>query len=330
MKFEMAKTISNMLTNTFSEISVDTLLAEPDTLAILGYGSGNAVQIVSTQLNNLDDAQQNHLEVWKFLGGEIEEGADGSCQWRRSSTFQFVSIIVPCSTDDDYEKATEAAYREILATIQNSAYPKVMRFWNLIPHINRGDGERENYKKFCTGRLTAFSQFNVADSKFPAASCVGHYNNGIVVYALTSVFEPTHIGNPRQVNAYSYPKQYGRSSPSFARATSVAAGETELCFVSGTASVLGHNTVHQGDLVGQLHTTNDNILYLLKEAGRTTDEVRSLRVFIRHPEHFDQIKKMVEHWYPKACILYTHADICRADLLVEIECFCCSGSSDNS
>ena len=319
-----------MLKNIFSELSADALLAEPDTLAVLAYGSAVGATVVQTKLSNLDAAQQAHYEVWKSPDGEIEEGLDGKCAWRRSPTFQFVSIAVPCADGDDFEQATEIAYRAILATIQNSAYPQILRMWNLIPQINRGAGERENYKKFCAGRLNAFSHFKLSDSQFPAASCVGHYNNGIVVYALSSAHETSHIANPRQVNAYSYPEQYGRSSPSFARATSARINGHDLCFISGTASILGHNTVHQGDLVGQLHTTNDNILYLLKEAGQTTQSVRSLRVFIRHPEDFVQVKKMVEHWYPKAEVVYTHADICRADLLVEIECFCCSASTGES
>ena len=177
-------------------------------------------------------------------------------------------------------------------------------------------------KHFCTGRLQAFSEHGYGDLQFPAASAVGHYGQGITVYALTAASSADHHANPRQVDAFKYPRQYGPSSPSFARATTLGIAGQRLCFISGTASILGHSSVHRGDLKLQLYTTNDNILYLLKETGFERDDVRTLRVYLRHQEDYQACREIVDELFPKATILYTHADICRADLLVEIECFC--------
>ena len=327
-----------MLNNFFSIKPIDQLIAETDTLAVLSFGEGFVDSTVPARLAALGSSQYTDsallnsdddiVEVWKTPFQTVERGRHRDCKWSRSQDYQFVSMAVPFDESSCIEAITEDVYGQLLLTISESEYPQLLRFWNLLPNINHGSGDHENYKRFCNGRLAAFRSFDVSEERFPAASAVGHYVDGLTVYALSAKFQPTNFTNPRQVDAFSYPRKYGPSSPSFARATSVstktgdAGDEKDLCFISGTASILGHNTVHKGDLLGQLHTTNDNILYLLKEAGRKRGEIRSLRVFLRNPDDYPQIKSVVDSWYPHAQTIFTHADICRTDLLVEIECFC--------
>lgn len=319
-----------MLDNFLSTKSTDDLLSEPNTLAVLEfqqYTDDKTVPVKLSTLQSSQDSKKNVVEVWRSDSTIINSGINSNCRWRCCKDYLFVSIDLECNVSDDLENISELAYQNILQTIQDSEYQKLLRFWNIIPRINVGDGDDENYKRFCNGRLNAFNQFGVADTEYPAASAVGHYGDGITVYAITAKVNPVHIGNPRQTEAYEYPRQYGPSSPSFARATSFSIPNTEnqkLFFISGTASILGHDTVHIDDLSGQLHTTNDNILYLLKEAGLRRDDIHSLRVYLRHPEDAELTAKTIQAWYPNAQVNITHADICRANLLVEIECFCIS------
>ena len=233
-----------------------------------------------------------------------------------------MAYSAPLSLDDDFEQVTETAYNELLSFIEASPHVNLVRFWNYIPHINHGAGDGENYKRFCTGRLRAFTAHNMQDEQFPAASAVGHYLDGITVYALTSSEQPVYHANPRQVDAFNYPRQYGPSSPSFARACTIELADQRLCFISGTASILGHDTVHKDDLRLQLYTTNDNILYLLQETGFDANSIQTLRVYLRHPNDYQECRTIVEELFPNTTAIYTHADICRSDLLVEIECFC--------
>ena len=318
-----------MLDNFFSTKPIDTLMSEPDTLAVLSFrqeSDDGTVPVKLSTLTNTDDEPDRLVEVWKSGEDVTDSGSQGDCHWRSSENFLFVAVDLHCDVADDLEKISEQAYQGILQTIKNSDFQKLLRFWNILPRINVGDGDDENYKRFCNGRLNAFEKFSTQAADYPAATAVGHYGIGLSVYAIATKLHPVHSGNPRQTNAFEYPRRYGPSSPSFARATCLAIPDTsqQLFFISGTASILGHETVHVNDLAGQLHTTNDNILFLLKEAGLKGHDIRSMRVFLRHPADAGVTRDTVSAWYPDAQIIITHADICRADLLVEIECFCVS------
>jgi chorismate lyase/3-hydroxybenzoate synthase len=313
-----------MLSNFLSTATAEQLIAEPDALSVTQF-SGAATPAPSIPCSRVAQiTEQAGFEVWKEADGIVERGMSGNCIWSRSEHLQFIAYSLPLGRSGDFEKTTKVAYDEILSFIEKSPHVELVRFWNYIPHINHGSGDQENYKRFCSGRLAAFTQHDLQDQHFPAASAVGHYIDGITIYALTASSKPTYHANPRQVDAFSYPRQYGPSSPSFARACTIDLADQHLCFISGTASILGHDSVHQGDLRLQLYTTNDNILYLLQETGFHTDSIQTLRVYLRDPNDYHECKSIVEELYPNANAIFTHADICRADLLVEIECFCTS------
>lgn len=318
-----------MLNNYISNKHLSEINADSSIIGIVGFTQNQNNSLASNSLiellRNSDENDLNTpIEAWGITGEKVEHGETGQCSWRRSNSLQFCAVSLPLSVNDDYEAVAYQAYQQLLTFIKSSPHPELVRFWNYIPFINKGAGDAENYKRFCSGRLTAFEEHNYSDLQFPAASAVGHYQQGITVYALTAANTAIHHANPRQVDAFKYPRQYGPSSPSFARATTLELVDHKLLFISGTASILGHNTVHRDDLRLQLYTTNDNILYLLKENGFKRDNIETLRIYLRHQEDLDECQAIVEELFPNTRAIYTHADICREELLVEIECFCVS------
>lgn len=317
-----------MLSNSISNKTLKALTDDNAVLGILGFTQSKDQALSNTLVELLDDTDASALdapfEIFALEGESVEYGETDACVWRRSNNLQFSAISLPLSASDDYESVAYETYKQLLQFIKQSPHPELVRVWNYIPFINKGAGDAENYKRFCSGRLSAFSENGYGDLQFPAASAVGHYQNGITVYALTAANTATHHANPRQVDAFKYPRQYGPSSPSFARATTIELGDHEMCFISGTASILGHNTVHRDDLRLQLYTTNDNILYLLKETGFKRTDVKTLRVYLRDQDDLAECKDIVEGLFPHTRVIYIHADICREELLAEIECFCVS------
>jgi chorismate lyase/3-hydroxybenzoate synthase len=308
-----------MLRNFLSTTPEPELLCDPNTLAVLRYGGRREGQTHTMHIAPLPETDA--VEVWQ-VDDVVSSGVDGNCYWRRSTDFQFTSISLPLPATGDFQSVASQAYDELLKNLVSSPQAHPLRFWNYLPAINMGEGDNENYKQFCRGRLAAFTRHAITDQDFPSASAVGHHQSGLTICALSTHKPTRHHANPRQVDAFEYPREYGPASPSFARATTLSLDNNRLCFISGTASILGHSSVHQGDLRLQLYTTNDNILYLLEETDFEPHHIQTARIYLRDKHHYQECKEIVERSYPDIDLVFAEADICRHDLLVEIECFC--------
>jgi enamine deaminase RidA (YjgF/YER057c/UK114 family) len=97
-------------------------------------------------------------------------------------------------------------------------------------------------------------------------------------------------------------------------------------FVSGTASIVGHETVHRGDVAAQARETMTNIAALLDEANRVVGSARyfldglKFKVYVRQPADLRAIEgTLAASLRPSTSVVYLQADVCREDLLVEIE-----------
>jgi enamine deaminase RidA (YjgF/YER057c/UK114 family) len=223
--------------------------------------------------------------------------------------------------------ATSEAYREIFATLDELAYPHLLRVWNYLPRINVDTHGMERYRQFNSARRSALvaSGRDVAGN-VPAACALGSVNGSpLVIYFLASRKAPTVIENPRQVSAYEYPPQYG-PKPVFSRASVLREASGSILFISGTASIVGHQTVHAGDVAAQTRETLVNIEALLGEANRVSGaprfglETLAYKVYVRNSADLPLIQSQLHATLGReAQVVYLQADICRQDLLVEIE-----------
>ena len=311
-----------MLNQSFSSVPATELLSREDTLAVIPLVNQCEPFEAGLIAGGIEDASCGSVnEVWT-VSGQVSRGQTEQCYW--SKTSDVICIARWLSKDDckQIERSTQLAYEAILAELAAQGYPYPFRFWNYLPAINKGDGDDELYKKFCTGRLNAFEKAGIQADAFPAASALGHHTSGAVFYVFASASKPLHFKNEKQINAYEYPRQYGISSPSFARATALTLAQSHYLFISGTASIIGHKTVEIGDLEGQLEVTSKNIEHLLATANPQQCTLATFKVYVRHPDHVARSKDWLSQRYPNVDAVFTVADICRRDLLIEIECFC--------
>lgn len=161
----------------------------------------------------------------------------------------------------------------------------------------------------------------------PAACALGSPSGSpLSIYFLAARQAPTMIENPRQTSAYHYPPKFGRHSPIFSRACVWGSPGRSRLFVSGTASIVGHETLHRGDVVAQTRETMINIGALVEEANnlcgssRYSLEALKLKVYVRRPDDLTTIESTLATIVrPTHAVLYLQADVCREDLLVEIE-----------
>lgn len=317
-----------MLINEFSTAPVSQLLADPATLCVLPLsGTTNPIQpsLIHTGLAGFEPSELN--EVWRIEGQTVERGSEDNVHWSKTPDVICAAIGFSMAEHSNIEDLVASAYTELLSHLQQFGYQQPFRFWNYLPSINVGEGDSEVYKRFCTGRLAAFDALNIADCGFPAASALGHHTQDAVVFAFAAKTPASHFSNDKQVDAYQYPRQYGLTSPSFARASAIDISDKPCLFVSGTASIRGHQTIAEGDLQGQLTTTAANIDHLIntitRENAHLSDlSLKTMKVYLRHPHHLSQTREWLGLRYPQVQFVYTHADVCRANLLVEIECYC--------
>ncbi len=225
-------------------------------------------------------------------------------------------------------QATQQAYREILTVLDAFDCPHLVRVWNYLPEINQITHGVERYRQFNSARQEALLVSGRAvTGRVPAACALGaEPGSPLVIYFLASREAPLFLENPRQVSAYNYPPQYGARAPVFSRATVLREPGGPTLFISGTASIVGHETVHAGDAAAQTRETLTNIDALLGEAKRVTGggtfslETLACKVYVRRPEDLPVIRAEVSSALgPNARAIYLKADICRQDLFVEIE-----------
>ena len=200
-------------------------------------------------------------EVWRS-STPVEVGWAEAVGWAAGESGLFATRTVHAPLGRDVAEAARQAWSDLLETAEVKGCPHLLRAWNHLPHINAGDGDDERYKRFCVGRHQAFESHGYTEDRYPAATAVGNFGDALVVYLLACAEPGRHFENPRQVRAPSYPRRYGPRPPSFARATRRA--DEKLAFVAGTASIVGHRTLHPGDLAGQLTVTFENIDRLLQ------------------------------------------------------------------
>ena len=268
-----------------------------------------------------------HSEVWRGRGASrigtarpirYVENGDVFAGWMSIEESRFGGLL----------EATETAYLALLRLHAESPYRHLWRTWNFLAEINEGQGDDERYRRFCLGRARAFAatQDHPSMTTYPAASAVGKQGgpHSLQVCWIAGCEAGSTIENPRQVSAYDYPRQYGPAAPRFSRAM-VVPGPLHL--ISGTASIVGHASLHEEDLDAQLRETLMNLDALLERVrpdGRPQSaklDCNSLvKAYVRHRGDAAAVEKTLRERLGGAVpILILAADICRSELLVEIE-----------
>jgi len=307
-------------------LGVATFNGAPPASATTDRG-GIPVARVSTPV--LTDATHVY-EVWR-CGEAPESGQHDRVSYRCTGEMLFGCVTQPELPGGEHpplQEATLEAYRQICATLNARNYPHLLRVWNYLPDINRKSHGAERYRQFNSARHQVLrANGRPLSGCVPAASALGAAaDSPLVVYFLAGRTAPTFVENPRQVSAYHYPRQYGRHSPAFSRAALLRQPGSLTLFISGTASIVGHRSLHVGDIAAQTHETLANIEALLSEANRTAPgadfTLRSLacKVYVRRPADLPVIQAQLNRALGEdARVVYLQADICRQDLLVEIE-----------
>ena len=244
-----------------------------------------------------------------------------------SKNDDFLFGVIEVDEGNNIENTSYEAYTRLFNVIDKEGYPHLLRIWNYFPDINDDQNGLERYRHFSIGRHEAFENKgrDIRMENIPAACALGSVSGPLVVYFVASKSAGAPIENPRQISAYHYPAQYGPRSPTFSRALMMKTRAGMPLFISGTASIVGHETLHIGDPLLQVKETLNNIDAVVNHARLSGWEPLEdkpeilLKVYLRDSDYLDIVKTQIKLLGPFVKAFYLQADICRADLLLEIE-----------
>lgn len=300
-------------------------------LGAMGYG-GRADVAWMSGVNApvlLPDEASATADLW-LAGDRVDARRSGGVHWRSDGHWMLGSIDLE-EGSEGLEQLAHGAYRDLFQALQDTGCPHLLRIWNYLPRINDDGGGLERYRQFNLGRQQAFidAGYGVYEGS-PAACALGVQRGALGIRFLAGQRAPLAIENPRQVSAYRYPSAYGPRPPTFSRAALADIGGGQLAlFISGTASIVGHATVHAGDVAEQTRETLRNLDAVIAAANarcsaRFALDALDAVVYVRHPAHAPLVRQLLEDALGPAAptlqrAVYLEADICRHDLLVEIE-----------
>ncbi len=222
-------------------------------------------------------------------------------------------------------------------------FDQIVRTWLYLGDIVGPEGETQRYKELNRARTDFYEDIQFGTDRlppeidwpvYPASTGIGTDGKGIVFSSIAVetdrddvVFIP--LENPQQTSAFDYREHYSPRSPKFSRAMAVTTGEGATIFISGTASITESETRFVDDVEGQTRQTLQNIEALISQdnfrshgrsdLGATLDDLALVRVYVKRQEDYEKTRAVCQEQLGDLPAIYTVADVCRADLLVEIE-----------
>lgn len=225
------------------------------------------------------------------------------------------------------------------------SFNNIVRQWNYVGEILSRENEdgrfRQHYQMFNEARSCYYGKFRTR-TDFPAATGIGMLHRGICIdsFAINgnNDLKIIPISNPGQSESYKYEqsvlvgdpdkKMQQNQPPQFERAKLISLHDSSRIVISGTASIIGQDTIGIDDVEEQTRITIQNINRLFSEENLRNhypeitaipDKYSYVRVYVKHPEDFEKVKVICAESFGNVPINYVVADICRDNLLVEIE-----------
>lgn len=231
------------------------------------------------------------------------------------------------------------AKAEKLLHVEGMTPGNIVRQWNYIEEITGFVGEFQNYQVFNDARTKFYGKAEWPDG-YPAATGIGAGICGVVVdfNAVKGVAEVTPLDNALQVPAHDYSQNVligaedevlkSRTTPKFERGKVVVSDGGALGYISGTASIRGEESVGLGNIEEQTKVTMENIDYLMSlrniaDCGSVSvlevPKYALLRVYVKRENDMEWVSRYMRENHPETALVFLNTDVCRDELLIEIE-----------
>jgi enamine deaminase RidA (YjgF/YER057c/UK114 family) len=218
---------------------------------------------------------------------------------------------------------------------ENFLVSSIIRQWNYIENISSFENEYQNYQAFNDSRSHFYARADWSKG-YPAATGIGTQAGGVMVELIAIAGDGLvnrALDNPLQIAAHKYsqgvllgaldPCTRQRTTPKFERARIIGLPEQQTAYISGTAAIRGESSLISEDVIEQTQITMQNIDYLISSQNYPVPgarrEFKLLRVYVKNPQQMEKVRDYMKVSYPDISKLYICADICREELLIEIE-----------
>ncbi|MEN8116158.1 MAG: hypothetical protein ABFS16_04225 [Bacteroidota bacterium] len=267
----------------------------------------------------------------------IVSGEDKSAVLFSSGETDILVGSVQANSSSECKRDSENAFKGLTNVFNqvNFSLNSIVRQWNYIENILGFDGDMQRYQEFNNVRSEVYGD-SFEESGYPAATGIGMNRGGVIIEFVavkSTEIITSPVDNPSQISAHTYSKNVLvgeecilKTTPKFERARYFGLFDKKLIFISGTASITGERTIGVGNPVEQTKTTIQNIQRLYSPEviqNLSEDKLRPkyghARVYVKNRKDFKVIKKTFELYYGNLPVVYIIADVCRNDLLVEIE-----------
>ena len=268
------------------------------------------------------------IQVWAVKGGEVETlrmdtRVVGTVFGDEHVRTCLLGGFEPASEGSPGEQAVcvfEAM--EAALALADMDFSHVIRTWFHLNEILSW------YDAFNEARDSFFAPRGVFDRLVPASTGIGGSNAAgsalsgdlLAVKPLDDSVQLLDVASPLQPDAAAY-------GSSFSRAVEVDRPDRRQLFISGTASIdkEGH-TAHPGDPEGQVALTMDVVRAILESRDMTwADVTRATAYFKRAADAPAFLRYRAENGLTNLPALMVENDVCRDDLLFEIEVDGCRG-----
>jgi enamine deaminase RidA (YjgF/YER057c/UK114 family) len=234
------------------------------------------------------------------------------------ATYCLLGGLGPRDAGDTNEQQAYTTFLRMEAALETAGmdFSHVVRTWLYI------DGILDWYGAFNAARTRFFNERGIFELTVPASTGIGVRNP-----AGTAIVSDLVAVRPRDgsvtINALPSPMQCPATDykSSFSRALEVDFPDHRRLYISGTASIDEHGeTDHVGDVEGQIDLSMRVVEAILESTGMQWSDLSRAVAYFRNsadvPLFGDYCSK---NGLPPMPIAIAHADICRDDLLFEIE-----------
>ena len=288
------------------------------------------------------------LEVWAIGGKSVRVerfGPHTLAVAYDSVRWVYCAGVKPDASLPGIYPQTLDALGRLRATLAQagSSFPRVVRTWFYLGGITELEQREQRYQELNRARSDFYHDIRFHSASpllesacglYPASTGIGMAGRGLVLSCMALETRRDDVfllplENPRQIPAYAYDAKHSAQSPKFSRAVALALGDYVTTWVSGTASIVDSESCYPGDPEKQTEQTIDNIERLitaenftahgLTGAGARLHDLAKIRVYLKRPEDLAKCRAVCQRRFGAVPAIYAVADICRPELLVEIE-----------